>query len=342
MPPILRALLEAELAAANVIIEVGHSHPAPPVGAYFKLARQVTTRPRESGDGLHFFDRHGSTSSGEFTDDDRRYWIVEAPNPTDAEYPDMDAIRASLQPPPFVPSPALGEPPAPAHEAHAGPGDLGADTDAWRRFAESKRIDYDRWKEGTGYDLEALASLSAESQRLVERQLTPPSGWRDVEALVALDTPTARETLRRAVLAGDIEVRLAVLSYAPALIDDDTRTDTILSALGEAAPFAGRAQTLDLVMEFHPPVVVQALFVWLLRARGEMAYHYAATLAAIYGVVDSRYDWSLRPMYLAFNTDDPAARREAFLALCATLGVDGPAQLATVDQAIAAHPDRTP
>lgn len=47
-------------------------------------------------------------------------------------------------------------------------------------------------------------------------------------------------------------------------------------------------------------------------------------------------------MYLAFNTDDPAARREAFLALCATLGVDGPAQLATVDQAIAAHPDRTP
>lgn len=340
MPRVLRALLEAELDAGNAIIEVGHSHPAPPSGAYFKLARQVTTRPRTSGDGLDFLDRHGSTSSGEFTDADRRYWVIEAPNPSDAAYPDMDAIRESMRPPPFVSKPGDREPLVPLRdtsEAHRG-----ADADAWRRFADSMRIDYDRWKEGTGYDLEALASLSVESQRLVERQLTPPSGWRDVEALVALDTPTARETLRRAVHAADLEVRLAVLSRASALIDDATRTQVLLTALGEAAPFSGLTETLDLVMAFHPPVVVQALFVWLLRASGEAAYHYAATLAAIHGIVDSRYDWSLRPMYLAFNTVDAAARREAFLAFCAKLGVDGHAQLATVDQAIAAHRDRAP
>lgn len=339
MPRVLRALLDAELDAGNAIIEVGHSHPAPPIGAYFKLARQVTTRPRASGDGLHFFDRHGSTSSGEFTDADRRYWILEAPNPTDAVYPDMDAIRASLRPPPFVAAPRDSEPSAtPDVLRHPGlDHDRSGDADAWQRFAHSKQIDYDRWKEGTGYDLEALASLSAESQRLVERQLTPPSGWRDVEALAALDTPTAQETLRRAVHAGDIEVRLAVLSRAPALIDDATRTETLLAALGEAAPFAGRTEVLDLVIEFHPPVVVQELFRGLLRASGEMAYHLAATLAAIHGIVDSRHDWSLRPMYLAFNTDDRAARRAAFLALCTKLGVDGPEQLQTVERAIAGH-----
>jgi hypothetical protein len=108
-----------------------------------------------------------------------------------------------------------------------------------------------------------------------------------------------------------------------------------LHALTEAGAFAGRTETLDLVMEFHPPEVVQALFVGLLRASGEMAYHFAATLTAIHGVVDSRYDWSLRPLYLAFNTDDVGSRREAFLALCATLKVDGAAQLEVVDRAIA-------
>lgn len=38
MPVGLHALLEAELTAGNVIVEVSHSHPAPPVGACFMLA----------------------------------------------------------------------------------------------------------------------------------------------------------------------------------------------------------------------------------------------------------------------------------------------------------------
>jgi hypothetical protein len=341
MPPALRQLLEDELDAGNEIIEVGHSHPAPPIGAYFTLARQVSTRPRTSANGLNFFDRHGSTSSGEFTDEDRRYWIVEAPVAADAEYPDMDAIRASLQPPPFVPgSTDDGNISRRAtHPSDVSPADeeRGADAEAWRRFADSTRIDYERWKEGLGYDLEALASMSPASRRLVEGQLTPPSGWRDVEALVALDTPTAQETLRNAVRAGNLEVRLAVLTYAPHVIDDATRTEVILQALTEAGAFAGRTEMLDLVMDFHPPVIVQAMFVRLLTAPGDMAYHVAATLAAIHGVVESRYDWSLRPMYLAFNTDDLSARREAFLSLCATMGVDAIAQLALVDQTIAAE-----
>jgi hypothetical protein len=33
-PAALRQLLEAELAAGNSIVEIGHSHPAPPAGAF--------------------------------------------------------------------------------------------------------------------------------------------------------------------------------------------------------------------------------------------------------------------------------------------------------------------
>lgn len=98
-PTVLRALIEAELAAGNAIDEIGHSFPAPPAGACFKLAKQVSVRPRASGDGLDFRERNSSTQSGEFTDAQRFYFIleppVEAPPP-----PDMDAIRKALEPRP--------------------------------------------------------------------------------------------------------------------------------------------------------------------------------------------------------------------------------------------------
>ncbi|MBL9138952.1 MAG: hypothetical protein JNK85_23995 [Verrucomicrobiales bacterium] len=98
-PPTLRALVEAELSAGNSIVEIGHGHPAPPVGAYFKLANRVTTCPRASGAGLNFYERNGSSHSGEFTDEKRFFFVLEPPNPPPPE-PDMDAIRKALEPKP--------------------------------------------------------------------------------------------------------------------------------------------------------------------------------------------------------------------------------------------------
>lgn len=98
-PPPLRTLVEAELAAGNTIVEIGHSFPAPPAGAYFKLARKVTTRPRTSVDGLDFYDRNTSLHSGEFTDTRRFHFVLEPPNPPPPE-PDMDAIRQAMHPKP--------------------------------------------------------------------------------------------------------------------------------------------------------------------------------------------------------------------------------------------------
>lgn len=98
-PAALRALVEAELAAGNSVVEVGHSHPAPPVGAYFKLANKVTTRVRASGDGLRFYERNSSLYSGEFTDAQRFFFVLEPGNPPPT-YPDMDAIRKAHEPKP--------------------------------------------------------------------------------------------------------------------------------------------------------------------------------------------------------------------------------------------------
>ncbi len=94
-PAPLRALIERELEAGNSIEEVGHSFPAPPAGAYFRMTKKVTTRPRVSGSGLDFYDRNSSSYSGEFTDAKRFYFVIEPPNPPPPE-PDMDAIRAEM------------------------------------------------------------------------------------------------------------------------------------------------------------------------------------------------------------------------------------------------------
>lgn len=98
-PPALRVLIESELAVGNAIAEVGHSFPAPPAGAYFKLANKVTTRPRSSSDDIRFYERNSSIYSGEFTDAKRFYFVLEPPNPPPPE-PDMNAIRNAQNPKP--------------------------------------------------------------------------------------------------------------------------------------------------------------------------------------------------------------------------------------------------
>ncbi len=115
-PTALRLLVEQELAAGNSIIEFGHSFPAPPVGAYLKLANKVSTRARVTGDMLSFYERHNSSYSGEFTDAQRFYFVLEPPNPPPPE-PDMDALRKSYQPQPYSSQRDLPTSRSPAREA---------------------------------------------------------------------------------------------------------------------------------------------------------------------------------------------------------------------------------
>ena len=80
--------------------------------------------------------------------------------------------------------------------------------------------------------------------------------------------------------------------------------------------------------------------IWSLSGSAESAYHFAATLATLRGVVESRYDWSMRPLFLRFSTSDRAERRAALLALCEAIGEDGPARLVQAEQhALSREPD---
>lgn len=94
-PAALRELIEAELAAGNRVVEVSSTFPAPQCGAYAKLEKPVTTRPREAGCGLKFVDRNWLSYTGEFSDDLGHFFVLEPPRPPEMEA-DMNAIREEM------------------------------------------------------------------------------------------------------------------------------------------------------------------------------------------------------------------------------------------------------
>jgi hypothetical protein len=189
-----------------------------------------------------------------------------------------------------------------------------ASESALARFERSLFIGYEQWHDGVGYDVDALRELTDEQRRGIESRLSPPDGWRDVEALAviaALGSDSARAELRRVGTAGSSETRLAVLRYAPELVDESARTTALVEALDSATPFDSIISTLEQVAAFHPQPVIDALWRGLETRQGEVAMHYAGMLAFLHGKTDSSFDWAQRPLFLEFKTEDATARRAA-------------------------------
>ncbi|MBK7753598.1 MAG: hypothetical protein IPI41_13635 [Flavobacteriales bacterium] len=98
-PAPLRALVEAELQAGNTIVAIEHGFPAAPCGASIKLANAVQDVRRRSTGEVVFYARNNSSYAGEFTTEQRHFFVLEPPLPPEP-YPDMDAIRKALEPKP--------------------------------------------------------------------------------------------------------------------------------------------------------------------------------------------------------------------------------------------------
>lgn len=207
----------------------------------------------------------------------------------------------------------------------AGPeGSAAAPDTPLSRFIRSMIIDYGKWHDGIGYDLEALEKASPEERASIEKVLISSKGrdWRDMEALAELDTPRSRKELREAFAAGDLRVRMAVISYAPDIVSFNEKLEAIVHSLRVGNIYGGLSHALDLVEEFHPPEVVEELFRGVQEREGEVAVNFAAMLLFIHGKAEEPFDWSQRPFLLRFDTDDPDERREAFLELCQKIGVN--------------------
>jgi len=116
-------------------------------------------RPRLATPGLDFYDRNGSSHSGEFTDAKRHFFVLEPAHPPEPP-PDMDAIRAEIE--------ARNAAANSMHATQSASTNLGHPSIATElnpksdlaRFKASMEIDYERWHDGIGYDLSILKEAS--------------------------------------------------------------------------------------------------------------------------------------------------------------------------------------
>jgi hypothetical protein len=191
------------------------------------------------------------------------------------------------------------------------------------RFKRSMEINYEKWHDGVGYDIEALRQASAPEREAIEKMLLSrnPLDWRDVEALSILHTKSADEALRRAARDPNPEVRMAVARYSPENITNSEHLTSTLQALQTATFYRGLTQTLDQVEVFHPPEVIAELLHGALMREGQVAVHFAAMLFYLHGKGNSAFDMRHRPFFLRFNTEDRSERERVFRELCQVIGV---------------------
>ncbi len=298
LPGVLRTLLEAELAAGNEIVEVGHSFPAPPTGAFFKLSKPLLTRERKSGDGIDYRARNGTLCSGEITDGARRYFLMEPPL--------ADGTQG------FDSAPRM-------------PGAFGLGGSAAQiRFQGSTVIDYEKWRDGDGYDLDAWAEMSTAEKQSAEAALISRGvhDWRDVEALLHIRTAATIKVVQAAIDHPDPMVKIAIARFAPEFIPASVQEEIAVSQLGSAVFFDGLGPVLDWIAEFHPPQVIAALLRGALGRPGQIAVHFAAMLCYVRGQAPEPFDFKQRSFFLRFDTESRTDREAAFTELCQKIGVN--------------------
>jgi hypothetical protein len=197
-------------------------------------------------------------------------------------------------------------------------------TDPKSRFLASMKLDYEKWHDGIGYDLEALRAVPPNERPEIETILIDhrPRDWRDIEALAELDSQRARKTIEHALKDRDPQVRREAMRHAAERSQPTERESLLIRSLQSCALFGGLSQALEEAEEFHPPAVIDALLQGALDRDGEAAVHFAALLYFLHGKAAEPFDWKHRPFFLRFNTTDRQERMAAFRDLCAAIKVD--------------------
>jgi hypothetical protein len=196
-------------------------------------------------------------------------------------------------------------------------------TTAYQRFQDSTVMTYERWHDGLGYDLEALTEMTGAERNSVETDLiNNTTNWRDIEALAALNTATAKAHIRKHIDQGSSEVRLAAArALAGDKESDRAREDAIIHALQTAEPMNGLARALDMAAEHKSPRIVEAVLRCTLRPVPEVAVNAAGLIYYLFGKTTEPFDWDKRPFFLRFG-EGGAEQRRAFADMCTELGIE--------------------
>lgn len=185
------------------------------------------------------------------------------------------------------------------------------------RFKASTAIDYAKWREGEGYDLESLQDMSQveleEVESLLIERLRREGDWRDVEALAALST----ETARAAVLAARKHQITNVRNYAVRL--GPVTEAEVVRAIESAKSMDGLDASLRMAENCNTAVVRRALLDMARSGDSTVRVHMVAMLYFLMGKAIEAFDWDFRPYFLEFGVEDNQALRAVWNPLRAEL-----------------------
>jgi hypothetical protein len=160
-----------------------------------------------------------------------------------------------------------------------------APTEGYRQFLASVVQPWQSWREDQHYDLAALGTLRPEELEAAARLLTTRDvGWREVEALAAIDLPESESALRAALHHHlSVDARLAA-AEALARRDPSFDLESILARQLRLLhrPAEGMRRALRLARQHSTPNIQQALL-WASYNGTECAPHCAELLLELCG-----------------------------------------------------------
>jgi len=189
-------------------------------------------------------------------------------------------------------------------------------SEAYQLFLDSMIMNFDRWHDGTSYDLEALERLGPEERTSIEEllieNLKQAGDWRDVNALVALGTDSALKAVNKARFHKNTKVS----DYALKIILDTHHTkDTTqkdIAELEDQVVQAVKRGNFE-IAEYMPTMrVKKALLDSTRETDSVIRVNAAAFLLYLCGKAPEPFDWSQRPFFLRFSTGDPTALQQAW------------------------------
>jgi hypothetical protein len=187
---------------------------------------------------------------------------------------------------------------------------------AYQAFLSSMKIGLEEWREGIGYNLEALAGVTDVERDLLldllAARLKDDPDWRDVEALATIGTDAAKKVLRDVAESGDPEVRARAAEALNEMGEPAYLESAIIAGLRGTALFGGLSQVLDMAEENPTPAIQETLLDLALNGNDEQRIHCAALALYLGGKADEAFDWNHRPFFLKFSDDDRNVQIEAY------------------------------
>ena len=191
---------------------------------------------------------------------------------------------------------------------------------AYQLFLDSMVMDFEKWHDGIGYDLEALGRLGPEERASIEElligNLEHAGDWRDVEALVALRTTSACAAVDKARFHNNTKVRKYALRTIIRNRHSEDMTKEEMAELEELVIQAVKHGDYEMA-EYMPTMrVKKALLDSILELEyaNEIRVSAVAFLMYLCGQAPEPFDWSQRPFFLRFSDSerDPKALQQAW------------------------------